>query len=98
MGARKTLITSSIFILAVAATLPAFAASRYTRHHRVRRVAWNPMLKGSINSMLRQNEEIDRLQLPRIADNEQLLELERSQELVPIQESRALKVSPAIQA
>jgi hypothetical protein len=47
--------------------------------------------------MLRQNEEIDRLQLPRIADNEQLLELERTQELVPIQESPALRVSPGIQ-
>jgi len=98
MGARKTLITSSIFILAVAATLPVFAASRYTRHHRVRRVAWNPVLKGSMDSMLRQNEEIDRLQLPRITDNEQLMELERTQELVPIEESRALRISPAVQA
>jgi uncharacterized protein DUF5715 len=98
MGAKRALITSSIFILAVAATLPAFAASRYTRHHRVRRVAWNPVLKGSMDSMLRQNEEIDRLQLPRIADNEQLIELERTQELVPIEESRALRISPAIQA
>ena len=48
--------------------------------------------------MVRQNEEIDRLQLPRIADNDQLLELERTQELVPIQESRALRVNPSLQA
>lgn len=106
MGAKR-IITSSILLLAVAATvLPAFAASpanvtrrdtRY-RHHRahVRRVAWNPVLKGSPDSQLRQNEEIDRLQLPRIADDEQLLELERTQELVPIEETRALKVSAAI--
>jgi hypothetical protein len=102
MGAKKALITSSIFLMAVTAALPAFAASRYTRyrHHRghVRRVAWNPVLRGSMDSMVRQNEEIDRLQLPRIADNEQLLELERTQELVPIQESHALRISPAIQA
>jgi Family of unknown function (DUF5715) len=99
MGAKRALITSSIFVLALAAALPVFAASRYaSKHHRVRRVAWNPVLKGSMDSMLRQNEEIDRLQLPRIADNEQLLELERTEELVPIQESRALRVSPAIQA
>src|SRR5262249_54107449 len=101
MGVKRTLITSSIFLLAVVATLPAQAASRYTPKHRrarVRRVAWNPVLKGSMDSMLRQNEEIDRLQLPRIADNEQLLELERSQELVPIQESRALRVSPNVQS
>jgi hypothetical protein len=102
MGAKRTFITSSIFVLVVAATLPSFAASRYTtpRHRRahVRRVAWNPVLRGSMDSMVRQNEEIDRLQLPRIADNDQLLELERTQELVPIQESRALRINPSLQA
>ena len=102
MSAKKILITSSIFLMALAATVPAAAASRYTttRHHRghVRRVAWNPVLKGSMDSMVRQNEEIDRLQLPRIADNEQLLELERTQELVPIQETRALRVNASLQA
>lgn len=99
MGAKRVLISSSIFLMALVATLPVFAASRYTRHRRVhvRRVAWNPVLKGSMDSMIRQNEEIDRLQLPRIADNEQLLELERTQELVQIQETPALRVSPAIQ-
>jgi len=102
MGAKRILITSSIFLMAVVATLPAFATSRYTatRHHRarVRRVAWNPVLSGSMDSMVRQNEEIDRLQLPRIADNDQLLELERTQELIPIQESRALRINPSLQA
>src|SRR5215813_14848599 len=100
MGAKRILITSSIFVLALAAVFPANAASTSTttKHRRVRRVAWNPVLKGSTDSMLRQNEEIDRLQLPRIADNEQLLELERTQELVPIEESPALHVSPAIQS
>ena len=51
-----------------------------------------------MDSMVRQNEEIDRLQLPRIADNDQLLELERTQELIPIQESRALRINPSLQA
>src|SRR5579859_5394779 len=100
MGAKRLLLSSSTLLLALAAVLPAFAASRYTRHHRghLRRVAWNPVLKGSMDSMLRQNEEIDRLQLPRITDNEQLLELERTQELVQIDETPALHISPAIQA
>jgi len=101
MSAKRALITSSLFLMAVAATLPAFAASTTTtRRHRahVRRVAWNPVLRGSTDSMVRQNEEIDRLQLPRIADNDQLMELERTQELVPIQENRALRVNPSLQA
>ncbi len=99
MGARKTgLITSSILLLAsfAAALPPANAVHTRYHHRRVRRVAWNPVLKGSYDSQLRQNEEIDRLQLPRIADDQQLLELERTQELVPIQETRALHISAAI--
>jgi hypothetical protein len=101
MGAKRLgLIASSIVLLGSAASaLPANAAhrdTRYHRHARVRRVAWNPVLKGSYDSQLRQNEEIDRLQLPRIADDQQLWELERTQELIPIQDSAALRVSPAI--
>jgi hypothetical protein len=87
--------------MALSLSQPAAAVHRYTRvhrhHGRVRHVVWNPVLKGSYESMLRQNEEIDRLQLPRIADQAQLEELERTGELVPIQETPALRVSGAIQ-
>jgi uncharacterized protein DUF5715 len=99
MGARNTIITSSLLLAAVVATATPATTVRTTTHHRrahVRRVAWNPVLKGSHDSQLRQNEEIDRLQLPRIADDQQLMELERTQELIPIPENHALRVSPAI--
>jgi hypothetical protein len=101
MGAQNKVLTSSIlFALAITAAMPSFAVNhntRYRRHRaRVRHVVWNPVLKGSRDSMMRQNEEIDRLQLPRITDNQQLIELERTQELVPIQETPALRVSPAV--
>lgn len=102
MGAKNRLITSSlIFMTAVFSALPASAVNKTTRYkHRghYRHVRWNPVLKGSYDSMTRQNEEIDRLQLPRITDQQQLLELERTGELVPIQETQALRWSPAIQA
>ena len=68
------------------------------RHRRYQHVVWNPVLRGSHDSMTRQNEEIDRLQLPRITDQQQLLELERSQELVPIPESQFLRWSTTVQA
>jgi len=102
MGVKNRIFTSStVAVVALLAALPSFAVNkttRYKHHHaRVRHVAWNPVLKGSHDSLLRQNEEIDRLQLPRIADDQQLLELERTQELMPIQETRALHVSPAVQ-
>ena len=87
-----------VLAVALAAAQPAAAVHRTTAktkaHHR--RVVWNPVLKGSYDSMLRQNEEIDRLQLPRINDEEQLEELVRNQELVPIHETRSLRVSAAV--
>jgi hypothetical protein len=46
---------------------------------------------------VRQNEEIDRLGLPRIADDQQLEELEQQHVLVPIHESRILSVHPHLQ-
>jgi len=95
MGAKR-LFTSSLFL--ATAILAALPANGVSRHRRYRHVAWNPVLRGSHDSMTRQNEEIDRLQLPRIADQQQLLELERTQELVPIPETRALHWSSAIQA
>jgi uncharacterized protein YcbK (DUF882 family) len=107
MGAKKLLITSSLALLAAFSAAPAaFAAStvhsvhkgaRYKHRAHYRAVKWNPVLRGSRDSMTRQNEEIDRLQLPRIADQQQLAELERTGELVPIQETSALRWSSAIQ-
>jgi Family of unknown function (DUF5715) len=103
MGAKTKLHNSLLILLiAVAAALPASgAASKTTRYkHRahIRHVKWNPVLRGSHESMARQNEEIDRLQLPRIADEEQLLSLERTGELVPVEETPSLRWSPSVQS
>ena len=101
MGAKNRFYTSLlVLIVAVLAGAQSFAINHSTRYRhrrtRFRHVVWNPVLKGSYDSMMRQNDESDRLQLPRIADDQQLLELERTQELVPIPESGALRVSPAV--
>ncbi len=98
MRATTRFFVLTAIVMALFATTTASATHRYTRHRgHARRIKWNPVLKGSHESMLRQNEEIDRLQLPRINDQGQLEELVRNQELVPIKESQALRVSPAIQ-
>jgi hypothetical protein len=101
VGARNRFLTLSVIALAALfATTQASAVRRYSRynHHRghYRHIRWNPVLRGSYESQLRQNEEIDRLQLPRINDQEQLEALERDNELVPIEESKSLRVSAAI--
>jgi hypothetical protein len=68
-----------------------------TKHRRhVRRVRWNPMFRPSHDSLLRQNEEIDRLELPRIADDDELEQLKARQELVPILESQTLRFDPRL--
>jgi len=65
--------------------------SRRKTTHR-RRMAWNPMFRPSHDSLLRQNEEIDRLDLPRIQDDDELEALKASHALVPIVESETLKI------
>lgn len=103
MRAKNILLTfSAVMAMTLFTTIPAAAVNRYTRVHRhnahIRHVKWNPVLRGSYESMVRQNEEIDRLQLPRIADQAQLEQLINTQELVEIKETSSLRVSPAIQA
>jgi len=67
-------------------------AAPSVRPSRRHRIPWNPVLKGSHESQLRQNQEIDRLSLPRIANDFELQELELREELVPLNDSRTLQL------
>jgi hypothetical protein len=62
------------------------------RKAHVRRILWNPVFRPSHESLLRQNEEIDRLELPRIQNQAELDQLIASEELVPIVESESLRI------
>ncbi len=66
------------------------------RRTRLRRVLWNPVFRPSRDSLLRQNEEIDRLELPRIQNEEELEQLIARQELVPIVASQTLRFDPRL--
>jgi hypothetical protein len=61
-------------------------------------VRWRPVFRPSRESLLRQNEEIDRLDLPRIQNEEQLHQLIANEELLPIVESRSLRIAPGLVA
>jgi len=75
-----------------------YRSSRHPLHHaHVRAPRWNPVLRGSHDSMLRQNEEIDRLKLVRINDDQQLEDLELRGELVSLHDSRSLQIAPNIE-
>jgi hypothetical protein len=66
------------------------------RFHGLRSALWNPLFRPSHDSLLRQNEEIDRLELPRIQDDAELEELKATGELVPIVENESLKIEPSL--
>jgi hypothetical protein len=94
------------FLLIVALCVQAFGLHSYvaprhvrrlsTRRSHVRRVAWNPVFRPSRDSLLRQNEEIDRLELPRIQDDAELEQLKSREELVPIVAGRTLRFDPRL--
>jgi hypothetical protein len=56
------------------------------------------MFRPSHESLLRQNEEIDRLELPRIQDDDELEALKGSQALVPIRTGVTLRIDPRLDA
>jgi hypothetical protein len=98
----RRIAATLIFVFALAMTFASGAtiSSHYRTpkrpiHHAKARVArWNPVLRGSHDSMLRQNDEIDRLKLTRINDDQQLEELELRGELVSLHESKAMLIAP----
>jgi hypothetical protein len=76
-------------------TLTLSSAGRH--HRRWRRIFfWNPVFKPSHDSLLKQNAEIDRLELPRIQDDAELEQLKLDGKLVPIIPSEALRVDPRL--
>jgi hypothetical protein len=77
----------------------AFAVSHAVRQsHRkhLRWLRWNPLFRPSHESLLIQNAEIDRLDLPRIQDDTELEALKADGSLVPIIPSESLKIEPSL--
>jgi Family of unknown function (DUF5715) len=78
-----------------------YVAPRHSHHattHRahIRRLRWNPVFRPSRDSLLRQNEEIDRLDLPRIQDDNELEQLKTSEDLVPLVAGQSLRFDPRL--
>lgn len=107
--ASPTLAHLIALVILIAAVAPGMSfAVRRVEHHRrllyrfrnvmrgVPRFLWNPMFRPSHDSLLRQNEEIDRLDLPRIQDDDELEAMKASHDLVPIEASEALRFDPRL--
>ena len=92
---------ATFVLILLAMSCQAFAVrplvnARYHRIHRFRRVRWNPVFRPSRESLLLQNAEINRLNLPRIRDDKQLEALKMSGDLVPIVPTEALRIQPSL--
>lgn len=94
-----------IAILALLTSGQAFAKRRSVSRHvhrttarraHLRRLRWNPVFRPSHESLLLQNSEIDRLDLPRIQDDNELEALKASQDLVAISPSQSLRIDPRL--
>ena len=75
--------------------VPTQAPHRKRRVH-LRRARWNPVFRPSRDSLLRQNAEIDRLELPRIQNQAELDRLVASGDLVSLPEGETLRVDPTL--
>ena len=99
----RSLKATIVCMCLAAMAVPAFAMHKVVKtHHRyhrstrrvhVRRLVWNPMFRGSHEMLVAENVKLDAMELPRIEDDEQLELMEDNDDLVPIEESRSLKVA-----
>jgi len=64
--------------------------------HRLHWTRWNPMFRPSHESLLVQNAEVDRLELPRIQDDDELEALKASGALQPIIAGETLRFDPRL--
>ena len=94
---------ASLFLLALVCaglTTPAFAVKRAVgqRSHRrhFRWLHWNPMFRPSHESLLLQNAEVDRLNLPRIQDETELEALKADGSLLEIVPGDSLRIDPRL--
>jgi hypothetical protein len=68
---------------------------RHSRHH-FRWLRWNPMFRPSHESLLIQNAEVDRLNLPRIQDETELEALKADGSLLEIIPGESLRIDPRL--
>jgi hypothetical protein len=101
--------TLVLCLLGLMLSVPSFAAVRTTQkrsthkavssssaarsRHRLYYSKWNPVFPGSHDLLVEQNAELDRLQLPRMNNEFELIQSELSNDLVPVSETDALKIA-----
>src|SRR5256712_4477131 len=96
MRKRALLLLLTLAVSGQAFAVRPMVSPRYHRMHRFHRIAWNPVFRPSHESLLLQNAEIDRLNLPRIRDDKELERLIANGDLVAIVPSETLRIQPSL--
>ncbi len=96
MRKNATLLLMTLALCCQAFAVRPVVSPRYHHIRHFRRIRWNPVFKPSRESLLLQNAEIDRLNLPRIRDDKELQQLIASEDLVPITPNEALRIQPSL--
>ncbi len=101
---RRAYIAIAVLIVLVLGSNDGWARRRpnsrhnqrtHRKHRRhLRRVVWSPLFPGSHEMLVRQNEMLDLLELPRIANDRELMQLVAQEELVEVESSEELVVAP----
>ena len=95
MFALIVVVCGQAFGMDPIATPPQARPSVKRRVHR-RRVRWNPVFRPSRESLLLQNAEVDRMELPRIQDDDELDALKAKGDLVEIMATEHLRFDPRL--
>jgi len=96
MRKNPTLLLLTLALSCQAFAVRPIAPARYHRIHRIRSIPWNPAFRPSHESLLLQNAEIDRMNLPRIYNDAQLERLKASGDLVAIIPSETLRIQSSL--
>lgn len=96
MRKNPTLLLLTLALSCQAFAVRPIAPARYHRIHRIRRIPWNPAFRPSHESLLLQNAEIDRMNLPRIYNDTQLERLKASGDLVAIIPNETLRIQSSL--
>lgn len=92
-----------VFLFTIALLTTAQAETQPTKHRRhpkkptasrrLKHIVWHPLFAGSHTMLVRQNQQLDVLELPRISNEAQLLQLEETGVLVPVPTTSSLVVA-----
>lgn len=99
---QRPLLLLSLLACLCAPLFGATTVRKAVRHHRLTLIhrlswtLWNPVFRPSHESLLLQNAEIDRMDLPRIQDDDELEALKASGALQPIVAGETLRFDPRL--